>query len=152
MRAVVQRVGGARVTVEGRVVGQIDRGLLVLLGVGQEDGTDEADFLAAKIANLRIFTDTAGKFNLSAVDTGGQILVVSQFTLYGDIKRGRRPSFTGAADPAKASELVDYFIAQIGGLGLHVETGQFQAHMLVDLCNDGPVTIWMDTAELMKQG
>lgn len=151
MRAVVQRVAGAKVTVDGRVVGEIDRGLLVFLGIGEGDGKAEADYLAAKIASLRIFTDEAGKFNLSAIDTGGQVLVVSQFTLYGDVKRGRRPSFTGAAAPTQASEMVDYFGAQIERLGLHVEKGQFQAHMMVDLVNDGPVTIWMDTAELMKQ-
>ncbi|MCL5256692.1 MAG: D-aminoacyl-tRNA deacylase, partial [Chloroflexi bacterium] len=101
MRAVVQRVAGAKVTVDGRVVGEIDRGLLVFLGIGEGDGKAEADYLAAKIASLRIFTDEAGKFNLSAIDTGGQVLVVSQFTLYGDVKRGRRPSFTGAAAPTQ---------------------------------------------------
>jgi D-aminoacyl-tRNA deacylase len=150
LRVLLQRVTKGRVTVGGRITGEIGPGLVVLLGVGQGDGRAEADFLAAKIANLRIFSDTEGKFNLSALDTGAAMLVVSQFTLFADIKKGRRPSFTNAADPALAAELIEYFVGQVSQLGLRVETGEFQAHMVVEIQNDGPVTIWMDTAELMR--
>lgn len=145
MRAVVQRVSEASVTVEDRIVGSIGRGLVVLLGVGRQDGEAEAAALARKIADLRIFADEAGKFNLSALETGAEILVVSQFTLYADTRKGRRPSFIEAAPPEEAKVLVDYFAGQVREVGLPVATGIFQAHMLVKIFNDGPVTIVMDT-------
>lgn len=145
MRAVVQRVGRASVTVEGKIVGQIGRGLLVLLGVTHSDDRAAADYLAEKIAGLRIFEDDAGKMNLSVADTGGAVLVVSQFTLYGDVRRGKRPSFDAAAPPAQANELYEYFVSRLRTLGLHCETGIFQAMMQVELVNDGPVTILLDS-------
>ncbi len=147
MRAVIQRVSSASVTVEGQVVGAIDAGLLVLLGVGQGDTEADADYLAEKIANLRIFEDAAGKMNLSLLEAGGAALVVSQFTLYGDVRRGRRPSFSSAAPPAEADRLYQYCCARLHTLGLPVERGIFQAMMSVALVNEGPVTILLDSGK-----
>lgn len=144
MRAVVQRVSEASVTVEGKVVGQIGRGLVVLLGVRQGDTEAEAEWLANKVANLRIFADEQGKFNLSVLDVGGEALVISQFTLYGDARRGRRPDFTQAARPDVAEPLCDRFVDYLRQAGLRVETGVFGALMLVKICNDGPVTIILE--------
>jgi D-tyrosyl-tRNA(Tyr) deacylase len=144
MRAVVQRVGKASVSVEGRTVGSIGRGLVVLLGIAHDDGEEEARFLADKTANLRIFTDDEGKFNISALEVGGEALVVSQFTLYGDARKGRRPSFTKAAPPDVAAPLVDKFVKFLEQEGLHVETGIFGAMMVVEIHNDGPVTIILE--------
>ena len=146
MRAVIQRVSEASVTVEGAVVGQIGRGLLVLLGVGAGDGLAEARTLAEKIAGMRIFPDAEGRFNRSVVDVGGAALVVSQFTLYADTRRGRRPSFADAAAPALAEPLVDGFAAALRQHGLEVAMGQFGASMRVALINEGPVTIMLDSA------
>ncbi len=151
MRALIQRVTQASVTVEGEVVGHevvgaIGRGFLVLLGVTQTDGTREADWLAAKVAGLRVFDDDAGKMNLGLSDVGGAVLVVSQFTLYGYTRKGRRPDFLQAARPEQAEPLVDRFVAQLRSAGLHVETGRFRAAMQVALVNDGPVTLWLNTA------
>jgi D-aminoacyl-tRNA deacylase len=148
MRAVVQRVSEASVVVNGQVVGAIGRGLLVLLGVTHDDGEAEAAALARKIAGLRIFEDAAGKFNLGLTDVDGAVLLVSQFTLYGDTRKGRRPSFTDAARPEQAGPLCDRFVELLAAEGLVVETGVFGAHMAVQLVNDGPVTLWLDTAEL----
>jgi D-aminoacyl-tRNA deacylase len=145
MRAVVQRVSRASVSVEGETVGHIDRGLLVLLGVGKDDAETDADYLAGKVAGLRVFEDEAGKMNLGVVDAGGAVLAVSQFTLFGDVRRGKRPSFDAAAPPEHARELYEYFVARIRRLGLHCETGRFQAMMEVSLVNDGPVTILLDS-------
>jgi D-aminoacyl-tRNA deacylase len=145
MRAVIQRVSEASVTVDDQVVGQIGLGLLVLLGVGAGDGPAEALLLAEKIANLRIFSDEAGRFNRSLLDVGGAALVVSQFTLYADTRRGRRPSFSDAAPPEIAAPLVDAFSAALRGRGVVAATGSFGAHMLVRLLNDGPVTIVLDS-------
>lgn len=147
MRALVQRVSQASVTVDGRVVGAIGRGLLVLLGVTHSDGAAEAAWLARKIAGLRIFADEAGKFNLALADVAGAVLVVSQFTLYGDAHQGRRPSFTAAARPEHAEPLCDHFVELLRVEGLPVETGVFGASMAVQLVNDGPVTLWLDTAD-----
>ncbi len=148
MRAVVQRVREARVEVEGQTVGQIGHGLLVLLGVGRGDSEDVARRMARKVAELRIFSDDQGKFNLSALDLGGEIMVVSQFTLYAYCRRGRRPSFTEAAPPEVALPLVEAFVRELRSMGLQVATGVFQAHMLVELKNDGPVTVVLDSREL----
>jgi D-tyrosyl-tRNA(Tyr) deacylase len=147
MRALIQRVTQASVTVEGQVISRIGPGLLVLLGVGTDDGPAEVEFLAGKIAHLRIFEDAEGKMNRSVLDTDGSILVVSQFTLYADTRKGRRPSFITAAPPAAAAALVAAFAAALQARGVPVATGQFQAHMQVALVNDGPVTIWLDSAE-----
>jgi D-tyrosyl-tRNA(Tyr) deacylase len=148
MRAVVQRVSRAAVRVDGVVVGRIERGFLVLLGVTHNDGRAEADWMARKVAGLRIFEDDAGKMNLGLTDIDGAVLVVSQFTLYGDARKGRRPSFTDAARPEQAEPLIDYFIERLGEEGIPVQTGQFQAMMAVEMVNDGPVTLLLDTAEL----
>jgi D-aminoacyl-tRNA deacylase len=145
VRAVIQRVTRANVTVEDRVAGGIGSGLLVLLGVGKTDNPESASYLAEKIANLRIFRDEAGKMNLSVLDIGGSALVVSQFTLYGDTRGGRRPSFIQAAPPKEANRLYEEFVKSLRSLGMKVETGVFQAHMLVELVNDGPVTILLDS-------
>jgi D-tyrosyl-tRNA(Tyr) deacylase len=147
MRAVVQRVTRASVTVEEQTVGQIGRGLLVLLGVSKSDGKPDADYLAEKIAGLRIFEDEAGRMNLSVGETDGAVLAVSQFTLYGDVRRGKRPSFDDAARPDSARELYEHFVEQIRSRGLRCETGQFQAMMSVSLINEGPVTILLDSAK-----
>ena len=148
MRALVQRVSRASVEVEGKIVGEIGAGLLLLLGVGREDGDAQLKALVEKIVNLRIFGDEAGKMNLSLLDIQGQVLVVSQFTLYADIRKGRRPSFTDAAPPAIAEPLVERFKAALGSYKLDVEGGVFGAHMRVELVNDGPVTIWLDSDHL----
>ncbi|MEW6211960.1 MAG: D-aminoacyl-tRNA deacylase [Acidobacteriota bacterium] len=145
MRAVIQRVTEASVEVEGRVVGQIGEGFLVLLGVARDDTSEDADYLAEKIVNLRVFTDEHEKMNLSLIDTTGAMLVVSQFTLYGDARRGRRPSYSDAAEPQRANELYEYFVRRARGYGVRVETGIFQAMMRVHLTNDGPVTILLDS-------
>ena len=154
MRALVQRVSRASVRVEGEVIAEIERGFLVLHGVTQEDEPDDAAFLAAKVANLRVFDDAQGALNRSALDLNADraaavaLLVVSQFTLYADCRRGRRPSFVRAAPPSIAAPLVDRFADELRRLGLRVEQGRFGAEMAVELVNDGPVTIWLDTAEL----
>ena len=145
MRAVVQRVSRCRVTVDGKTVGEIGPGLLVLLGVGKTDSEASADYLVDKIVGLRVFEDDAGKMNLSVLDKGGQVLVVSQFTLYGDVRRGKRPSFDAAARPEEARRLYEYFVEQLRAAGLRCETGEFQAMMDVELVNDGPVTIMVDS-------
>ena len=144
MRACIQRVSEARVTVDGAVTGQIGRGLVVLLGVGHDDGPAEVNWLAEKIVGLRIFEDEAGKMNRSLAEAGGAMLVVSQFTLYGDARRGRRPSFTDAAPPELAERLYLEFVAKVREAGVEVATGKFREHMLVSLVNDGPVTLWLD--------
>lgn len=148
MRAVVQRVKEARVEVKGEVVGAIGKGLLVLLGVGGDDTEKDALYLAEKIAHLRIFSDTTGAMNLSSLDTSGKILVVSQFTLWGDCRKGRRPSFARAAGPDRARELYEHFIQCLKTMGLHVETGRFQEMMEVFLVNDGPVTLLLDSSRV----
>jgi D-aminoacyl-tRNA deacylase len=145
VRAVIQRVTRASVTVDGRVAGEIGAGLLVLLGVGRADNPESAAYLAEKISNLRIFSDEAGKMNLSLLDIGASALVVSQFTLYGDTRGGRRPSYIQAAPPEEASRLYEEFVRSMRSLGVTVETGVFQAHMQVELLNDGPVTILLDS-------
>jgi D-aminoacyl-tRNA deacylase len=147
MRALLQRVSEARVSVDGETIGQIGLGWLVLLGVGHADTEVVADALADKVAGLRCFEDAAGKTNLSISDVHGSILLVSQFTLYADTTRGRRPGFTNAAPPEQAETLVERFGARLRQLGLHSERGQFGAHMQVTLTNDGPFTIWLDTAD-----
>jgi len=144
MRIVVQRVTEASVSVDGKVVGQIGPGLVVLLGVARDDGEKQARFLASKVANLRIFADEQSKFNLSALEVGAEALVVSQFTLYGDARKGRRPSFSKAAPPEIAEPLVEAFVAFLEEEGLLVETGIFGGMMLVEIHNDGPVTIILD--------
>jgi D-tyrosyl-tRNA(Tyr) deacylase len=141
MKAVLQRVSKARVEIEGKTVGSIGGGLLILLGIEQDDTGLDADWLVNKIVDLRIFDDTAGKMNLSARDVGGELLIVSQFTLYGDCRKGRRPSFDRAARPEAASKLYDFAVEQARATGLRVETGVFQAAMQVHLVNDGPVTL-----------
>ncbi len=145
MRAVVQRVTGASVTVDGETVGASERGLMVLLGVGAEDGPDDVTYMVNKISNLRIFEDSEEKMNLSLKDVGGQMLAVSQFTLYGDCRKGRRPAFTSAAPPAVAETLYEDFVTGIRQEGIRCETGTFQAHMMVRLENDGPVTLLIDS-------
>lgn len=147
MRAVVQRVQEARVEIEGETIGAIDGGLLVLLGVTHNDTENDAKYLAEKIAGLRIFEDADDKMNLSVQDTGGSILSVSQFTLFGDCRRGRRPSFTEAARPEQGQALYEAFNAALRAQGLEVATGQFQAHMAVSLVNDGPVTMLLDSTK-----
>jgi D-aminoacyl-tRNA deacylase len=147
MRACIQRVLKARVVVEGEVVGEIDRGLLVLLGVSVTDTDTETRWMAEKIAGLRIFDDPDGKMNLSLTDVGGSMLVVSQFTLYGDCRKGRRPSFISAAGPNMANALYQAFIAMVEKMGITTASGRFQTHMEVELTNDGPVTIWIDTQD-----
>jgi len=147
MRAVVQRVSSARVTVNGEITGQIGLGLLVLLGVGREDTEADASYLAEKIAGLRVFEDDQGKMNSSVQDVGGGVLAVSQFTLYGDARRGRRPSFDDAAPPDKARQLYEFFVEQIRAASLRCETGRFHEMMKVELVNEGPVTILLDSAK-----
>lgn len=145
MRAVVQRVSRAKVTVASQVAEEIGMGLLVLLGVGIEDAAADADYLADKILGLRIFEDDDGKMNRSVVDVGGAVLVVSQFTLYGDTRKGKRPSFADAARPDKACRLYEYFVERIRATGARCETGRFQEMMQVELVNEGPVTILLDS-------
>lgn len=144
MRVVLQRVVAASVSVNDETIGQIGRGFVVLVGVGHGDGDEQARFLADKVANLRVFADAAGKFNLSAIDVSAEMLVVSQFTLYADTRKGRRPSFTDAAAPEVAAPLVERFAEYLRQAGLRVETGLFGAHMLVRILNDGPVTIMLE--------
>lgn len=151
MRAVIQRVREGRVTVEERIAGEIGHGLVILLGAGHGDGQAEADRLADKIANLRIFADAEGKTNLSILDVGGEALVISQFTLYADCRKGRRPSFVHAALPDIAAPLVDHFVGRLRQAGIQrVETGEFGAMMLVEIHNDGPFTVILDTDELKR--
>jgi D-tyrosyl-tRNA(Tyr) deacylase len=145
MRAVVQKVTRARVTVAGEVVGEIGQGFVVLLGVAREDTPEAADYMAEKVAGLRVFADDAGKMNRSLQDVGGAVLAVSQFTLYGDVRRGRRPGFDRAARPEQAEPLYQRFVSALRARGIHVETGRFQTHMEVELVNDGPVTILIDS-------
>ncbi len=145
MRAVIQRVSRASVTVDGEIVGQIGKGLLVLLGVATGDDEAVAEYLADKVAGLRIFEDADGKMNLACADVGGAVLIVSQFTLYGDVRKGKRPSFDRAARPEEANRLYEYFVSRIRASGLKCETGTFQAMMDVELVNDGPVTILLDS-------
>lgn len=148
MRAVVQRVTEARVEVAGEAVGDIGAGFLILLGVARDDTSTDADYLADKTVNLRVFDDAEGKMNRSLLETGGALLVVSQFTLYGDVRRGRRPSYSDAAEPKEANELYEYFVERVRAMGVKVETGVFQAMMKVSLTNDGPVTILLDSRKL----
>lgn len=147
MRAVVQRVSRVRVTVKGEITGEIGLGLLVLLGVGAGDTRTEADYLVEKTIGLRIFEDAGGKMNLSVAEVGGALLVVSQFTLYGDARRGKRPSFDGAAPPEQARELYEYFVEKVRASGVRLETGRFQETMQVELVNEGPVTILLDSGK-----
>lgn len=144
MRALIQRVSHGKVTVADEVIAEIQKGIVVLLGVGHEDGAAQAEYLAKKIAELRIFEDADGKTNLSLLDVGGEAIVVSQFTLYADTRKGRRPSFINAAHPDIAEPLVNYFVEQMKEHGIPTQTGKFGAHMLVEIDNDGPVTIWME--------
>jgi D-tyrosyl-tRNA(Tyr) deacylase len=150
MRAVIQRVSSATVKVNGTILGAIGPGLVVFLGIGQGDDPRGAETLAQKIADLRIFSDAQGRFNLSAQDVGAQMMVVSQFTLYADCRRGRRPSFARAASPEEAAPLVEYFVECLRGKGLTVATGRFQAAMSVEIHNEGPVTLVLDS-ELWRQ-
>ncbi len=148
MRAVVQRVSRAEVRVDGEVVGAIDKGLLILLGVGQEDGTSDAAYLAEKTVGLRVFQDADGKMNRSVEDVGASVLVISQFTLFGDCRKGRRPNFSAAAAPREAEALYELYVGLLRDRGLKVETGVFQAMMDVDSVNDGPVTILLDSKKV----
>src|SRR5436190_15293289 len=145
MRACVQRVSQAEVVIDGKTVGRIERGLLVLLGVAVGDGTDDAKQLAQKIAELRVFEDDAGKMNRSLAEAGGAMLVVSQFTLLGDCRKGRRPSFIDAASPEEAQRFYQLFVSEVQNRGVQVETGRFREHMEVSLVNDGPVTLLLDS-------
>jgi D-tyrosyl-tRNA(Tyr) deacylase len=145
MRAVIQRVNRASVTVDGKVVGQVGKGLLVLLGVATGDNETAAEYLAEKIVGLRVFEDSDGKMNLACAEVGGAILAVSQFTLYGDVRKGKRPSFDRAAKSEEAKQLYEYFVSRVRASGLKCETGTFQAMMDVELINDGPVTILLDS-------
>ena len=147
MKALLQRVTSAAVSLDGKTVGEIKQGLVVFIGVAAKDTAADAQYLAQKVANLRIFADESGKFNLSALDSGGQILVVSQFTLLADTRKGRRPSFTGAAPPSLASGLCEEFTTAIRNTGLTVATGRFGQHMQVEIHNDGPVTIMLDSQD-----
>ena len=150
MRAILQRVTSGKVTIEGKINGEIGSGFVVLLGVGGNDTESEVELLTNKIANLRVFADGEGKFNLSALEVNAELLVVSQFTLYADCRKGRRPSFTDAGRPEMAAPMCDRFVARLRELGFKVETGEFQADMLVEIHNTGPVTIWLDTADLPR--
>ncbi|MBT9561202.1 MAG: D-tyrosyl-tRNA(Tyr) deacylase [Myxococcales bacterium] len=145
MRAVIQRVSHASVTVDGEVVGRIGKGFLALIGAAQGDEDADVEYIASKIAGLRIFEDDGGKMNLALADVGGAVLAVSQFTLFGDCRKGRRPSFTGAMEPGQAAERFESVVARLRALGLPVETGRFRAHMDVSLLNDGPVTLLIDS-------
>jgi D-tyrosyl-tRNA(Tyr) deacylase len=144
MRALLQRVSKASVSVEGQTISTIGKGLLILLGIGHGDGEEQAKFLAEKIANLRVFEDDQGKTNLSILDVKGEAIVVSQFTLYADTRKGRRPSFIDAALPYVAEPLVDHFVDLLRGQGVPTQTGKFGVHMEVEIHNDGPVTIWLE--------
>ena len=149
MRAVIQRVKSAAVSVDGDPIASIGRGLVVFLGVGRGDTTEDAAYLVKKIPHLRIFQDADEKFNISLVDVDGEMLVVSQFTLFGDCRKGRRPSFTEAADPEYARKLYDHFVSALEEKGLRVQAGRFQAMMMVDLVNDGPVTLLLDSKKAL---
>jgi D-aminoacyl-tRNA deacylase len=144
MRALIQRVKTGKVSIDGQTIAEIAHGMVILLGIGQGDSENQARFLAGKIARLRIFEDQQGKFNKSILDTGGAAIVVSQFTLYADTRKGRRPSFTEAAAPEVAAPLVEFFAAILGELGIPTRNGVFGADMLVEIENDGPVTIWLE--------
>lgn len=144
MRALIQRVSSGKVSVDAQAIAQIGHGLVILLGIGHGDGDEQAGYMAEKIANLRIFEDQAGKTNLSVLDVAGEALVVSQFTLYADTRKGRRPSFIHAAAPEVAAPLVERFAELLRGYGVPTQTGQFGGHMLVEIQNDGPVTIWLE--------
>jgi D-tyrosyl-tRNA(Tyr) deacylase len=144
MRVLLQRVTKGSVTIEGEKTAEIGKGVVLLVGVGEGDSEEQIDWLANKIANLRIFEDLNGKMNLSLLDIGGEALVVSQFTLYADTRKGRRPSFTDAAPPEVASPLVDRFAEKLAAMRVPTQTGEFAAHMQIELVNDGPVTIWME--------
>ena len=150
MRALSQRVSQASVSVEGQVIAAIKQGFVVFIGVGRGDSDVDARYLAEKIATLRVFADESGKFNLSILDIGGEVLVVSQFTLFASTRKGRRPSFTDAAPPEEAEPLVDTFVQFLRTAGLRVDTGRFQQYMLVEIHNDGPVTIFIDSEERLK--
>ena len=152
MKALLQRVTGASVSIDGEVVGKIGQGLVVFVGVADGDTEKDAQYLAQKTAGLRIFADDAGKFNLSARDVKGELLVVSQFTLLADTRKGRRPSFIGAAPSAQAEGLFERFVAMIGATGLKVETGRFQQYMQVEIHNDGPVTVLLDSRDKLEKG
>lgn len=145
MRLLIQRVSRGEVRVETNIVGRISAGILAFVGIATTDTEKDADYLAEKLIHLRIFTDTAGKMNLSAIETNAGILLVSQFTLYGDCRKGRRPSFDAAAPPERARELYEYFVARVRQSGLDTQTGVFQAHMEVELVNDGPVTFMLES-------
>ncbi len=147
MRAVVQRVSRAQVSVNAEITGEIGLGLLVLLGVGRDDAEADATYLAEKICGLRVFEDAQGKMNRSVQEVGGSVLAVSQFTLYGDVRRGKRPSFDAAAPPEKARQLYEFFVEQVRAHGLRCETGRFQEMMKVELVNEGPVTILLDSGK-----
>ena len=147
MKALIQRVTKAAVTVDSEVVGKIGQGFVVLIGIANEDTEKDIDYLVDKIAQLRIFSDAAGKFNISALEISGEMLVISQFTLLADTHKGRRPSFVGAAPPQQAEHLFNLFVERLRRTGLKVETGRFQQHMLVEIHNDGPVTIMLDSKE-----
>jgi D-tyrosyl-tRNA(Tyr) deacylase len=144
MKALIQRVTSGNVSVEGKAISAIEKGLVILVGIGHEDGSNQMQTMAEKIANLRIFEDASGKMNLSILDAGGSALVVSQFTLYADTRKGRRPAFTDAAAPGVASQLVDEFINELSRMGVPTHSGIFGAHMLVQIANDGPVTIMLE--------
>ena len=148
MRAVVQRVDRASVTVDNKVVGQVDKGLMVLFGVAPDDTDKDLNYIVDKVAGLRIFEDDQDKMNLSVQDVGGSILAVSQFTLYGDCRKGKRPSFDGAAKPDLANSYYEKFVAALRDKGIKVETGVFRAHMLVELVNNGPVTMLLDSKKI----
>lgn len=145
MRLLIQRVSRSSVTIEGRLEAEIGPGLLVLVGIATPDGPAQADYLAEKLVNLRVFSDNEGRMNRSALETNGAILLVSQFTLYGDCRKGRRPGFDAAAPPALARELYEYFVKKVGEKGLVTRSGVFQAHMQVELVNDGPVTLLLES-------
>jgi D-tyrosyl-tRNA(Tyr) deacylase len=147
LKALVQRVTKASVSVDGEVVGMVGSGLVVFIGVARGDAERDAIYLAHKIVNLRIFSDEASKFNLSVLETEGEILIISQFTLLADVRKGRRPSFEAAAPPEQAEALVDFFVSRVRDMGLKVEAGRFQQHMLVEIHNDGPVTIELDSKD-----
>lgn len=147
MRALIQRVKSGAVYIDGKEVGRIGKGFVILLGVGQRDSIEDLDYLVDKVVNLRVFPDEEGKMNLSLLDVGGEVLVVSQFTLYADCRKGRRPSFTDAAPPDKGKEMYELFVSRLRERGLKVETGEFGAMMLVEIHNDGPVTIMLDSED-----
>jgi D-tyrosyl-tRNA(Tyr) deacylase len=152
MRALVQRVSNASVAVDGETLGDIGSGLVVMLGISSEDSETDADYIVGKTVNLRIFADEQGRFNRSALDIRAELLVISQFTLYADTRKGRRPSFTDAAPPEQASKLFEHTLDLFRASGLKVETGRFQAHMLVSIANDGPVTIMIDSSDRERPG